>query len=93
MADTCQATSMYSQIYSPNILATGSSQVGENSYSVRLSSRPFTRPDNIFKYNNDNDLGVSIIDRYTHYILEFMEGINKTSHTTLEDLVSHFRLA
>src|SRR5712691_9962504 len=30
--DTCQATSMYSKFYSPNILATGSSEVGESSY-------------------------------------------------------------
>lgn len=34
MIDTCQATTMYSKFYSPNILATGSSQLGENSYSV-----------------------------------------------------------
>lgn len=40
MIDTCQANTMYSQIYSPNILATGSSEIGENSYSVRyLSTR------------------------------------------------------
>ena len=35
MIDTCQATTMYSKFYSPNILATGSSQLAENSYSVR----------------------------------------------------------
>lgn len=35
--DTCQANSMYSKFYSPNIISTGSSMVGENSYSVRLS--------------------------------------------------------
>ena len=34
MADTCQANSLYSRFYSPNVLATGSSRVGENSYSV-----------------------------------------------------------
>ena len=34
MIDTCQANTMYSKFYSPNILATGSSQLGENSYSV-----------------------------------------------------------
>ena len=34
MADTCQANTLYSQLYSPNILATGSSKLGENSYSV-----------------------------------------------------------
>lgn len=38
MVDTCQATSMYSKFYSPNILATGSSEVGENSYSVHVIS-------------------------------------------------------
>lgn len=37
MIDTCQANSMFSKFYSPNILATGSSQVGENSYSVSPS--------------------------------------------------------
>lgn len=36
MIDTCQANTMYSQCYSPNILATGSSQIEENSYSVRI---------------------------------------------------------
>ena len=34
MIDTCQANTMYSKFYSPNILATGSSQLDENSYSV-----------------------------------------------------------
>jgi phosphatidylinositol glycan class K len=35
MIDTCQANTMYSKLYSPNVLATGSSMLGENSYSVR----------------------------------------------------------
>lgn len=70
MVDTCQANSLYSQLYSPNILATGSSKVGENSYS----------------HSSDKDLGVAVIDAYTHYVLEFMEGINKTSHATLQEL-------
>ena len=42
----------------------------------------------VFQYENDYDIGVAVIDSYTHYILEFMEGINKTSQTTMEDLVS-----
>jgi len=71
MIDTCQANTMFSKLYSPNILATGSSVLGENSYS----------------YQNDNELGVSLIDTYTHYILEYMEGINKTSHMKMADLV------
>ncbi|KAN0064174.1 glycosylphosphatidylinositol anchor biosynthesis [Thecaphora frezii] len=36
MIDTCQANTMYSRIYSPNVLATGSSRKGQNSYSVRF---------------------------------------------------------
>lgn len=39
MVDTCQANTLYSKFYSPNILATGSSEKDENSYSVRLYSR------------------------------------------------------
>lgn len=34
MIDTCQANTMYSQLYSPNIFAVGSAGLGENSYSV-----------------------------------------------------------
>lgn len=34
MIDTCQANTLYTQFYSPNILAIGSSRKGENSYSV-----------------------------------------------------------
>ncbi|KAH8110793.1 peptidase C13 family-domain-containing protein [Phellopilus nigrolimitatus] len=70
MIDTCQANTMYSKIYSPNILATGSSQLGENSYS----------------HENDNDIGVAVIDSFTHHVLQFMEGINKTSHASMQDL-------
>ena len=40
MIDTCQANTMYSKFYSPNVLATGSSLLDENSYSVcRLLAR------------------------------------------------------
>ncbi|OJT02612.1 GPI-anchor transamidase [Trametes pubescens] len=70
MIDTCQANTMYSKFYSPNVLATGSSVIHENSYS----------------YENDRDIGVAVIDTYTHYILEYMEGINKTSQATMQDL-------
>ncbi|KAI9569932.1 peptidase C13 family-domain-containing protein [Boletus coccyginus] len=74
MIDTCQANTMYSQFYSPNILATGSSEIEENSYS----------------HENDNDIGVSVIDSYTHFVLEFMEGINKTSQVSVQDLFSAY---
>lgn len=31
-----------------------------------------------------------MIDRYTHVVLNFLEGINQTSHTTLQDLFSRY---
>ncbi|KAJ4295200.1 glycosylphosphatidylinositol anchor biosynthesis [Kalmusia sp. IMI 367209] len=57
MIDTCQANTMYSKFYSPNILATGSSEIDQSSYS----------------HHADNDVGVAVIDRYTYYNLEFLE--------------------
>lgn len=40
-----------------------------------------------FQYENDEDVGVSVIDSYTHFVLEYLEGINKTSTTSMKDLV------
>ncbi|KAF8155499.1 peptidase C13 family-domain-containing protein [Crassisporium funariophilum] len=70
MIDTCQANTMHSKFYSPNIFAIGSSGLGENSYS----------------HANDNDIGVAVIDAFTHYVLEFMEKINKTSQVSMQEL-------
>ncbi|CAG8529555.1 8842_t:CDS:2, partial [Paraglomus brasilianum] len=70
MIDTCQANTMYGQIYSPNILSTGSSKLGENSYSHHM----------------DNEIGVAVIDRFTYYNLEFLEKIDMQSKATLKDL-------
>lgn len=58
MIDTCQANTMYSKLYSPNIIATGSSELDQSSYS----------------HHADNDVGVAVIDRYTYYSLEFLES-------------------
>src|SRR3569833_876497 len=57
MIDTCQANTMYTKLYSPNIIATGSSELAQSSYS----------------HHADNDVGVAVIDRYTYYNLEFLE--------------------
>ncbi|CAG8700476.1 9187_t:CDS:2, partial [Acaulospora morrowiae] len=74
MIDTCQANTMYGQIYSPNILATGSSELGENSYSHHM----------------DSDIGVAVIDRFTYYNLEFLEKIDMQSKSTLQDLFNSY---
>jgi len=60
MVDTCQANTLYKRFYSPNILAIGSSRLGENSYS----------------HHSDAKVGVAVIDRFTYYTLEFFENVN-----------------
>lgn len=58
MIDTCQANTMLTKLYSPNIIATGSSELDQSSYS----------------HHADNDVGVAVIDRYTYYNLDFLEN-------------------
>ncbi|KAI2810578.1 hypothetical protein BLOT_001741, partial [Blomia tropicalis] len=66
--DTCQAESMSSKIYSPNIIGIGSSKVGEDSLS----------------HHGDPSIGVYVIDRYTYYVLDFLEK-HSPSKTTLNE--------
>jgi phosphatidylinositol glycan class K len=76
MIDTCQANTMYSKFYSPNILATGSSEIDQSSYS----------------HHADNDVGVAVIDRYTYYNLEFLETqvTSPTSKLTMGELFDSY---
>ena len=76
MIDTCQANTLYKNFYSPNIIATGSSEIDESSYS----------------HHADNDVGVAVIDRWTYYNLEFLETQVKTptSKLTLADLFDSY---
>jgi len=74
MVDTCQANTLYKQFYSPNILAIGSSKLGENSYS----------------HHSDADIGVSVIDRFTYYTLDYMENVGLSSNSSIMDLFSSY---
>jgi GPI-anchor transamidase subunit K len=76
MIDTCQANTMYSKLYSPNIIATGSSELDQSSYS----------------HHADNDVGVAVIDRYTYYNLEFLETEvrDTSSKKTVGDLFDSY---
>ena len=67
---------MYSKLYSPNIIATGSSEIDESSYS----------------HHADNDVGVAVIDRYTYYNLDFLENHvgEPSSKLTLGDLFDSY---
>lgn len=79
MIDTCQANTMLSRLYSPNIIATGSSELDQSSYS----------------HHADNDVGVAVIDRYTYYNLEFLENQVKdlTSQKTVGDLFDSYDIS
>lgn len=76
MIDTCQANTMYTHFYSPNIVATGSSALDQSSYS----------------HHADNDVGVAVIDRWTYYVLEFLETqvTSANSKLTLGDLFDSY---
>ena len=60
------------RFYSPNVLAIGSSRYKENSYSHHL----------------DSGIGISVIDRFTFYTLEFFEQVTSETNKTIYDLVS-----
>ena len=94
MIDTCQANTMYSKLYSPNIFAVGSADIGENSYSVsrflNATRSTFFLTQKNTQHINDNDIGVAVIDAFTHYVLQFMEKINKTSQVSMQELVRFF---
>lgn len=77
MIDTCQANTMYLRIYSPNILCVGLSRLDESSYSHHL----------------DLDVGVAVIDRFTFYTLEFLEKLDRDSHTTMDKLFAEYTFA
>nr|KAJ0223822.1 hypothetical protein LSAT_V11C200090700 [Lactuca sativa] len=78
--DTCQAATLFSQVWilflpklhSPGVLAIGSSMKGENSYSHHL----------------DSDVGVSVVDRFTFYTLAFFERLNMYDNASLIRFIS-----
>ncbi|RCN33108.1 peptidase C13 family protein [Ancylostoma caninum] len=71
IADTCRSASMYEWVASPGVLSTSSSLTHEESYS----------------YDVDDDIGVYVIDRYTHFTVAFLNrevtALNSTA--TMQD--------
>ena len=76
MIDTCQANTLYRQFYADGLIATGSSEEDESSYS----------------HHADNDVGVAVIDRWTYYVLQFLENevTSLQSEKTLGDLFDSY---
>lgn len=75
MVDTCQAATLGEAFYTKNVLAMGSSLRGQNSYSHHM----------------DHDIGVTIVDRFTYYLLDFFQRHEKViNHKTIADFNNHF---
>ncbi|RCK56261.1 GPI-anchor transamidase [Candida viswanathii] len=74
MIDTCQANTMYEKIEAPNVLAVGSSELDESSYS----------------HHSDMDIGVAVIDRFTYYTLDYLERIDRDSKETMDKLFAEY---
>ncbi|CAH8476106.1 unnamed protein product [Schistosoma turkestanicum] len=69
IVDTCQAESMGKLFYSPNVIAIGSSAVGEESLSL----------------HSDREIGTYVSDRYSYYAFQFLESVSPVSKKTLYD--------
>ena len=46
-----------------------------------------TRSVDLLDILTPQDIGVAVIDRYTHFVLNYFEALNKTSRATLQELV------
>ena len=82
---------MFRTFYSPNIVATGSSSVNEDSLSV--SHTPHPAPSlhhnmQCTQHHLDSAIGVHVIDRWTYYALEFLEKVSPGSKSTIAQFVS-----
>ncbi|GBG85060.1 hypothetical protein CBR_g39523 [Chara braunii] len=77
MVDTCQASTLNTQLYSPGVIAIGSSKKKENSYSHHM----------------DSDVGVSVVDRFTYYTLSFFENLDINSSASILSLFQSFNPA
>lgn len=87
LVDTCQANTLFETFYSPNIAAVGSSARDENSYSVFGKAFFLLVLTFFLQHHADYEIGVSVIDRFTYALLEFMERVKPSSSVTLDRLV------
>ncbi|KAF9517506.1 hypothetical protein BS47DRAFT_1389763 [Hydnum rufescens UP504] len=74
MIDICQTNTLYSKLYSPNILATGSSDLGENSYS----------------YENDDEIGFDLYDLSITKLTAGVRSDLFTTRSAAQTLITDF---
>ena len=74
LVDSCQASSMFTSLTVTGILNAGSSILGEDSLS----------------HNFDKTIGLHLMDRWTFFMLLFLEGVEPLSNMTLKSLLDSF---
>lgn len=74
LSDTCQAASLQNQFYTPGIVAMGSSDTKENSYSHHV----------------DSELGCAVVDRFSYYAYKYLKRLTHLSDDTVEAFHSSF---
>ena len=73
VADTCQAFTLGDGITAPNVFMIGSSLRNENSYA----------------HHSDPELGLSVIERYTHRVMEWVKQRGMDGMSLYDGLVGH----
>ena len=71
LVDSCQASSMFTSLAVSGILSAGSSILGEDSLS----------------HNFDRSIGLHLMDKWTFFMLLFMEDVQPLSNLTLKSLL------
>jgi phosphatidylinositol glycan class K len=74
MSDTCQAASLQNQFYTPGIVAMGSSDTKENSYSHHV----------------DSQIGIAIVDRFSYHSFDYLKRLSHSSKDTIKSFHSRF---
>jgi glycosylphosphatidylinositol transamidase (GPIT) subunit GPI8 len=74
LVETCQASTLVETINTPNVITSASSIRGENSYS----------------HGHDTTIGVSIVDKFTHYLHQLYISTDKFKDTTMGQLLNSF---
>jgi phosphatidylinositol glycan class K len=75
IADTCQAFTLFDKVETENVLCLGTSKRGENAYA----------------HHQDNDLGLSVIERWTHAFLTQYTMTTNLKATLGQFMVDPFR--
>lgn len=74
LSDTCQAASLQNEFYTPGIVAMGSSDTKENSYSLHA----------------DSEIGAAVVDRFSFYAYKWFQRLTLRSQDSIDTFFKSF---